>query len=53
VVAREDDDGAVDVPLADGRSTITATAVDQFGVTRTTAPVTIASDLVIDTAGPR
>ena len=39
--------------LADGSYAITATAVDQFGVTTTTAPVTIVPDLVIDTVGPR
>ncbi len=44
-----------DVPLADGSYTITATAVDQFGVTKTatTTPVTIVSNLEIDTAGPK
>jgi hypothetical protein len=40
------------VKLADGTYTITATAVDQFGVTTTASPVTIVSNLVIDTAGP-
>jgi len=40
------------VALADGSYTITATAVDQFGVTTTPAPVTITSNLVIDTVGP-
>jgi hypothetical protein len=38
--------------LADGHYAITATAVDQFGVTTTTAPVTITTDLLIDTTGP-
>ena len=40
------------IPLADGSYTITGTAIDQFGVTTTTAPVTITSDLVIDTVAP-
>jgi hypothetical protein len=40
------------VKLADDSYTITATAVDQFGVTTTAAPVTITSNLVIDTTGP-
>jgi hypothetical protein len=40
------------VPLADGHYTITATAVDQFGKTTTTALVTITSELLIDTVGP-
>lgn len=40
------------VALADGSYVITATAVDQFGVTTTAAPVTITAHLVIDTAGP-
>jgi hypothetical protein len=41
------------VPLADGHYSITATAVDQFKVTTTTAPtVTITADLLIDTKGP-
>jgi len=39
--------------LADGSYTISATAVDQSGHTTTTAPVTIAAPLVIDTVGPR
>ena len=39
------------VPLADGSYVITATAVDQFGVT-TGGPTTITNDLVIDTVGP-
>ena len=39
--------------LADGNYAITATAVDQFGETTTTAPVTVVPDLVIDTVGPR
>ena len=38
--------------LADGHYEITATAVDQFGVTTTTAPTVITSDLLIDTHGP-
>ncbi len=40
------------VPLADGRYVINGTAVDQFGVTTTPAPVVITPDLVIDTVGP-
>jgi hypothetical protein len=40
------------VGLADGHYTITATAIDQFGVTTTAAPVTIDSNLLIDTHGP-
>jgi hypothetical protein len=40
------------VALADGHYAITATAVDQFGVTTTTAPKVIVSDLLIDTVGP-
>ena len=39
-------------PLGDGHYAITATAVDQFGVTRTTTPTVITSDLLIDTTGP-
>jgi hypothetical protein len=39
--------------LADGSYAITATAVDQFGITTTPAPVTIVPNLVIDTVGPR
>ena len=39
------------VPLADGSYVITATAVDQFGMT-TAGPTTITSNLVIDTVGP-
>jgi hypothetical protein len=39
------------VPLADGHYSITATAVDQFGVT-TGGPVAIDSNLLIDTVGP-
>jgi hypothetical protein len=39
------------VALADGHYAITATAVDQFGVT-TTAPTVIVSNLLIDTVGP-
>jgi hypothetical protein len=38
--------------LADGTYNITATATDQFGVTKTAAPVTIDSGLVIDTVAP-
>jgi photosystem II stability/assembly factor-like uncharacterized protein len=38
--------------LADGHYEITATAVDQFGVTHTTAPTVITPDLNIDTHGP-
>jgi hypothetical protein len=41
------------VPLADGHYSITASAVDQFGVTTTAAPVVITPDLFIDTKGPR
>lgn len=41
------------VPLADGSYRITASAVDQFGVTKTTAPTAIAPNLVIDTVGPK
>ena len=41
-----------DVALADGHYEITATAIDQFGETTTTAPTVITSDLLIDTAGP-
>ncbi len=41
-----------DVVLADGHYAITATAVDQFGQTTTVAPVTITSNLLIDTTGP-
>ena len=40
------------VALADGHYAITATATDQFGVTMTTAPTVITSDLSIDTVGP-
>jgi hypothetical protein len=40
------------VPLADGSYVITASAVDQFGVTTTPAPVVITPKLVIDTVGP-
>jgi hypothetical protein len=39
--------------LADGAYLIQATAVDQFGVTTTAAPVTITPRLLIDTVGPR
>ena len=38
--------------LKDGDYVITATAVDQFGHTTTTAPVVITSNLLIDTTGP-
>ena len=40
------------VALADGSYTITATAVDQFGETTTTAPDVITSTLLIDTTAP-
>jgi hypothetical protein len=40
------------VVLADNHYAITATAVDQFGVTTTTAPVTITANLLIDTTDP-
>jgi hypothetical protein len=40
------------VALPDGTYSITATAVDQFGETTTTAPDVITSRLVIDTVGP-
>jgi hypothetical protein len=40
------------VALADGTYNITATATDQFGVTMTPTPVTITSNLLIDTTGP-
>ncbi|MFI5052613.1 MAG: beta strand repeat-containing protein, partial [Acidimicrobiales bacterium] len=40
------------VPLADGHYSITATAIDQFGVTTTTAATTITANLLIDTTGP-
>ena len=40
-------------PLADGAYAITATTVDQFGVTSTAAPVSIVPSLLIDTVGPR
>jgi hypothetical protein len=38
--------------LANGHYEITATAIDQFGVTTTTAPSVITSNLLIDTKGP-
>jgi uncharacterized repeat protein (TIGR01451 family) len=38
--------------LADGHYAITATAVDQFGVTTTATPTVINSNLLIDTVGP-
>ena len=44
-----------DLPLADGHYAITATAIDQFGETTVTtppSPVTITSNLLIDTTGP-
>jgi hypothetical protein len=41
-----------DVVLPDGYYNITATAVDQFGDTRTVAPFTVTSNLLIDTVGP-
>ncbi len=40
-------------PLADGTYNITATAMDQFGITSTAAPVSIEPTLLIDTVGPR
>jgi hypothetical protein len=40
------------VALPSNTYAITATAVDQFGVTKTAAPVTIMPNLVIDTVGP-
>jgi hypothetical protein len=40
------------VSLADGHYAITATAVDQFGITKTVSPVTIVPNLLIDTRGP-
>ena len=40
------------VPLADGHYVITATAIDQFGMTTTTAPAVVTPDLFIDTRGP-
>ena len=40
------------VALADGHYSITATAIDQFGETATTAPDVITSNLLIDTTGP-
>jgi hypothetical protein len=40
------------VALPDGTYSITATAVDQFGQTTTTAPDVITSSLLIDTVGP-
>ena len=43
------------IPLADGHYAITATAIDQFGVTIVTtppSPVVITANLLIDTAGP-
>jgi hypothetical protein len=43
---------ASSISLADGHYSITATAIDQFGVTTTTAPATIVSDVLIDTVGP-
>jgi len=41
------------VALADGRYSITAAAVDQFGQTTTAAPDVITSPLLIDTTGPK
>ena len=38
--------------LASGTYKITATAVDQFGVTTTVAPVTVVPSLVVDTVAP-
>ena len=40
------------VALADGHYSITATAIDQFHETTTTAPTVITANLQIDTAGP-
>ena len=40
------------VVLADGHYAITATAIDQFHQTTTTAPTVITANLLIDTAGP-
>ena len=39
------------VPLADGHYSITATAIDQFGIT-STGPIVITSNLTVDTHGP-
>ncbi len=39
-------------PLADGHYAITATAVDQFGITTTVSPAVITPNLFIDTRGP-
>ena len=39
--------------LADGTYAITAKATDQFGLTTTASPITIVSNLVIDTVAPR
>ncbi|MFO0960021.1 MAG: Ig-like domain-containing protein [Isosphaeraceae bacterium] len=53
--ARTDGNGAwslrSDVALADGHYIVTATAIDQFGMT-TAGSVVIAPDLTIDTRGP-
>jgi len=40
------------IGLTNGHYEIFATAVDQFGVTTTTAPTVITTDLLIDTTGP-
>src|SRR5208337_3769711 len=40
------------IGLTGGHYEITATAVDQFGVTTTTAPTVITANLLIDTTGP-
>ena len=40
------------VALTDGHYEITATAVDQFGITHTAAPTVITANLLIDTTGP-
>ena len=40
------------MPLADGHYLITATAVDQFGITTTPTAAVITSNLLIDTTGP-
>ncbi|WP_422926635.1 PKD domain-containing protein [Singulisphaera sp. PoT] len=40
------------IALADGHFAITATAIDQFGETTSTAPKVIVPDLLIDTVGP-
>ena len=40
------------MPLADGHYQITASAVDQFGVTHTATPTVLTANLLIDTLGP-